>query len=52
MDAQISLDVLMQQFFNVIPQPADNKKKFPYGSLNSSRPVTPPRGANTKNKKK
>jgi len=34
-----------------ILKPAD-KKKFPYGSLNASRPVTPPRGANTKNKKK
>lgn len=34
------------------PQPAD-KKKFPYGSLNTGRPLTPPRGAaNQKNKKK
>ena len=33
-------------------QPAD-KKKFPYGGLNTARPVTPPRGAaNQKNKGK
>ncbi len=32
-------------------QPAD-KKKFPYGGLNSGRPVTPPRGANQKKGKK
>ena len=32
-------------------QPAD-KKKFPYGGLNSGRPITPPRGANQKKAKK
>jgi len=32
-------------------QPAD-KRKFPYGGLNAGRPVTPPRGATNKNKKK
>jgi len=31
--------------------PAD-KKKFPYGGMNSSRPVTPPRGSNQKKGKK
>jgi len=32
-------------------QPAD-KKKFPYGGMNSNRPVTPPRGGNQKKGKK
>ena len=32
-------------------QPAD-KKKFPYGGLNSGRPVTPPRAAQQKKGKK
>lgn len=32
-------------------QPAD-KRKFTYGGLNAGRPVTPPRGATNKNKKK
>lgn len=32
-------------------QPAD-KKKFPYGGINSGRPVTPPRGGNQKKGKK
>ena len=36
---------------NLIFQPAD-KKKFPYGGMNSSRPVTPPRGSNQKKGKK
>ena len=34
-----------------ILKPAD-KKKFPYGGLNSGRPVTPPRGQQGKAKKK
>jgi hypothetical protein len=37
--------------FSSALQPAD-KKKFPYGGLNSGRPVTPPRGAQQKKGKK
>jgi len=45
--------MLMNSFSAVLfcYQPAD-KRKFAYGGLNAGRPVTPPRGATTKNKKK
>jgi len=42
----------MLNFYPQILKPAD-KKKFPYGGLNSGRPVTPPRGGQQgKGKKK
>lgn len=39
------------EFSFLASQPAD-KRKFTYGGLNAGRPVTPPRGATNKNKKK
>jgi len=49
--AMMSVDETLMCSFQIL-KPADKKKNFAYGSLQSSRPVTPPRGANTKNKKK
>jgi len=49
--AMMSVDETLMCSFQIL-KPAD-KKKFPYGSLNASRPVTPPRGgANQKKNKK
>jgi len=42
----MSVDETLMCSFQIL-KPAD-KKKFSYGSLNAGRPVTPPRGANTK----
>ena len=39
----MSVDETLMCSFQIL-KPAD-KKKFPYGGLNSGRPVTPPRGA-------
>ena len=41
--AMMSVDETLMCSFQIL-KPAD-KKKFPYGGLNSGRPVTPPRGA-------
>jgi len=47
----MSVDETLMCSFQIL-KPAD-KKKFPYGGLNTGRPVTPLRGAaNQKGKKK
>lgn len=46
----MSVDDTLMCSFQIL-KPAD-KRKFQYGGLNLGRPVTPPRGANNKNKKK
>ena len=48
--AMMSVDETLMCSFQIL-KPAD-KKKFPYGGLNSGRPITPPRGANQKKGKK
>lgn len=48
--AMMSVDDTLMCSFQIL-KPAD-KRKFQYGGLNAGRPVTPPRGANNKNKKK
>ncbi|KAI4482827.1 hypothetical protein M0804_008680 [Polistes exclamans] len=48
--AMMSVDETLMCSFQIL-KPAD-KRKFTYGGLNAGRPVTPPRGANNKNKKK
>jgi len=48
--AMMSVDETLMCSFQIL-KPAD-KKKFPYGGMNSSRPVTPPRGSNQKKGKK
>lgn len=47
----MSVDETLMCSFQIL-KPAD-KRKFQYGGLNNAgRPVTPPRGATNKNKKK
>lgn len=48
----MSVDDTLMCSFQIL-KPAD-KRKFQYGAdiLTSGRPITPPRGANNKNKKK
>lgn len=46
----MSVDDTLMCSFQIL-KPAD-KRKFQYGGLSAGRPVTPPRGANNKNKKK
>lgn len=48
--AMMSVDETLMCSFQIL-KPAD-KRKFAYGGLNAGRPVTPPRGATNKNKKK
>jgi len=48
--AMMSVDETLMCSFQIL-KPAD-KKKFPYGGLNSGRPVTPPRAAQQKKGKK
>lgn len=48
--AMMSVDDTLMCSFQIL-KPAD-KRKFQYSNLPSGRPVTPPRGANNKNKKK
>ena len=48
--AMMSVDETLMCSFQIL-KPAD-KKKFPYGGLNSGRPITPPRGAAQKKGKK
>lgn len=48
--AMMSVDETLMCSFQIL-KPAD-KRKFQYSGLNASRPVTPPRGATNKNKKK
>ncbi|KAI4454729.1 serine/threonine protein phosphatase [Holotrichia oblita] len=48
--AMMSVDETLMCSFQIL-KPAD-KRKFQYGGLNAGRPVTPPRGATNKNKKK
>jgi serine/threonine-protein phosphatase PP1 catalytic subunit len=46
----MSVDETLMCSFQIL-KPAD-KKKFPYGGLNSGRPITPPRGGTQKKGKK
>lgn len=46
----MSVDESLMCSFQIL-KPAD-KRKFQYGGMNVGRPVTPPRGAINKNKKK
>ena len=48
--AMMTVDESLMCSFQIL-KPAD-KRKFTYGGLNAGRPVTPPRGANNKYKKK
>lgn len=48
--AMMSVDDSLMCSFQIL-KPAE-KRKFQYGALNTGRPITPPRGANNKNKKK
>jgi serine/threonine-protein phosphatase PP1 catalytic subunit len=48
--AMMSVDETLMCSFQIL-KPAD-KKKFPYGGLNSGRPITPPRGGTQKKGKK
>lgn len=48
--AMMSVDDTLMCSFQIL-KPAD-KRKFQYSNLSGGRPVTPPRAANNKNKKK